>query len=154
MDRGFAASDSTVTAHAGEAPRNVQDHASIEPDELLMVYADTINTSGANNLGLMGEIMVVVGPEHAHLLAKKGMTRQDMREELCRRTRFRLSRMSPTQREWYRKMRPAFNLGLEVTEIAYLDEPGQYLIIVAGGPGLHSMVVPSFGTSVAMTERI
>ena len=62
--------------------------------------------------------------------------------------------MSPTQREWYRKMRPAFNLVPEVTEIPYLDDPSQFLIIVAGGPGLHSMVVPSFGTSVAMTERI
>lgn len=154
VERGFAASDSTVTVHAGEAPRNVQDHASTEPDELLMVFADTISTSGTNNVGLMGEIMVVVGPEHARLLAGKGMTRQDLREELWRRTRFSFSRMSPTQREWYRKMRPAFDLGPEVTEIPYLDDPRQFLVMVAGGPGLHSMVIPSFGTSVAMTERL
>ena len=147
---GMAATDSAVTVHAGEAPHNIQDHASATADELLMTIADTMNTTGHNNVGICGEMMLVLGPEHARILAKHGMSKNDIREELHRRMRFTLSRMGKGLRAWYRLRRPAaFNLGPEVTEVALLDDPRQILIAVCGGPGLHSMVVPSFG---GMTE--
>lgn len=155
VEHGMAASDSAVMVHAGEAPHNMQDHASTTPDELLMTIAGTINTVGNNNVGLCGEIMLVLGPEHARILANYGMSKNDIRHELHRRMRFRFDRIGIALRNWYRNRRPAINVGPEVAEIAYLDDPAQILILVAGGPGLHSMVIPSFGgMSKSTRERI
>ena len=156
VERGMSAADSVVTVHAGEAPHNIQDHASANADELLMTIADTMNTSGNNNVGICGEMMLVLGPEHARILAKGGMSKNDVREELHRRMRFTLSRMGSGLRAWYRLRRPtAFNLGPEVSEVPLLDDPKQILIAVAGGPGLHSMVIPSFGGMTESTmERV
>ncbi len=156
VEHGMAATDSCVTVHAGEAPHNIQDHASNNADELLLTIADTINTTGNNNIGICGEMMLILGPEHARILAKDGLSKNDVRMELHRRLRFQLDRMGPGLRAWYRLRRPAaFNLGPEVTEVPYFDDPKQILIMVAGGPGLHSMVIPSFGgMTSSTTERI
>jgi hypothetical protein len=40
------------------------------------------------------------------------------------------------------------------THIPYLDEASQIQIVVAGGQGLHSMVMPSFGISHFVLEKI
>ncbi len=154
VERGLSASDSVVTVHAGEAPHNIQDHASANADDLLMTIADTMNITGNNNVGLCGEMMLVLGPEHARILADGGMSKQDVRHELHRRLRFEFSRMGKGLQEWYRFRRPAFNLGPDIAEVPYLDDPEQILIMVAGGPGLHSMVIPSFGGMSASTSGL
>ena len=155
VEHGMAATDSAVMVHAGEAPHNMQDHASATPDELLMTIAGTMNTLGCNNVGLCGEMMLVLGPEHARILANHGMSKNDIRGELHRRMRLRFDRMGVALRNWYRNRRPAINVGPEVEEIPYFDDAAQILIMVAGGPGLHSMVIPSFGgMSKSTRERI
>lgn len=155
VEHGMAAKESVVTVHAGEAPHNIQDHASANADELLLTVADTMNTAGNNNVGTGGEMMLVFSPEHARILAKDGLSKNDVRESLHRRLRLQFSRMGKGQREWYRSRRPAFNVGPEVTEIPYLDDAKQILIVVAGGPGLHSMVIPGFGgTTKSTMERV
>lgn len=155
LERGFAAGDSTVTVHGAEAPHNIQDHASANADELLMTIADTMNVAGNNNIGIGGEMLLALSPEHARILARDGMSKDDVRAELHRRMRFEFARMGRGSRDWYRGRRPTFDVGPEVTEIPYLDDPKQILVIVAGGPGLHSMVLPSFGaTTMSATERI
>jgi hypothetical protein len=155
VEHGMAAADSAVMVHAGEVPHNIQDHASVRADDLLLTIAGTMNTVGNNNVGLCGEMLLVLGPEHARILANDGMSKDDIRRELQRRMRFRFDRISVPLRNWYRNRRPAIDVGPEVSEIPYLDEPRQIVILVAGGPGLHSMVIPSFGgMSKSQLERI
>ena len=50
--------------------------------------------------------------------------------------------------------RKTFNVSPGTTHIPYLDEASQIQIVVAGGQGLHSMVVPSFGISHFVLEKI
>lgn len=155
VERGFNPEDSAVTVHAGEAPHTMQDHGSRIAEELLMTIADTMNITGNNNAGLGGEMMLVLGPEHANILAGDGLSKEDVRNKLHKRLRMRLSRFPSGLRAWYRKRRPSIDVGPEVTHIPYFDSPKQILIMVAGGPGLHSMVVPSFGgMSKSVTELI
>ena len=155
VEHGFDAGDSTVLAHAGEAPHNIQDHGSSSADDLLKTIDGTMNTIGNNNVGLCGEMMLVLGPEHAHILARDGLSKDDVRNELHRRMRFSFDRMGVRLRNWYRNRRPAIDVGPEVAEIPFFDDPKQILIVVAGGPGLHSMVIPSFGgMSTSTIERI
>ena len=121
----------------------------------LTTIEGTMNTVGNNNVGLCGEMMLVLGPEHAHILARDGLSKDDVRNELHRRMRFSFDRMGVRLRNWYRNRRPAIDVGPEVAEIPFFDDPKQILIVVAGGPGLHSMVIPSFGgMSKSTMERI
>ena len=155
VDRGFAASDSTVTVFGAEGQHNVQDHGSREPHDLLTTIADTINISGNNNVGLGGELMLVLSPEHAAILASTGMSKEDIRQELHRRLRFELARWPTRLHDWYRKRRATVDVGPEVKEISYFDDASQILIMVAGGPGLHSTVIPGFGgMSIHAIEKI
>lgn len=145
VEKGFAASDSTVLLHAAEGPHNIQEHASLTPDDLLKVFASTINTLGNNNFGLCGEIMVLFSPEHATIVTKTGMSKDDVRVELHRRMRQRFDGMGQRLRDWYRGHRPSTDVGPEVEDISYLDDPSQILIGVCGGAGLHSVVIHSLG---------
>ena len=146
---------STVTVCASEAPHNVNDHGSATPEGIVTTVAGTAATVGSNNIYLGGEPLVVLGPEHAAILAAAGMSKEDVRQELHRRLRLSFSRVGKGLHGFYRGRRGAFNLGPEVTEVPYFDDARQILIAVAGGAGLHSMVVPSFGgESLSVTERI
>jgi hypothetical protein len=121
----------------------------------MTTIASTMATLGNNNVGMCGEMMLVLGPEHARILADHGMSKDDIRLELHRRMRLRFDSMGVALRNWYRNRRPAIDVGPEVEEIPYLDDPSQILILVAGGPGLHSIVVPSFGgMSKSTRERV
>lgn len=155
VERGMRADESAVLVHGGEAPHNVQDHASATPAELLMTFASTMAVLGNNNAGMGGEMLLVLGPEHARILASHGMSKDDIRGELHRRMRLRFSTMGVALRNFYRNRRPAIDVGPEVEDIPFLDDPSRILIVVAGGPGLHSSVVPSFGGFTgSVLERI
>ncbi len=155
VEKGMSRNESAVMVHGGEAPHNIQDHASTTPDELLMTTASVMATLGTNNIGMSGEMLLVFGPEHARILANHGMSKDDVRADLHRRMRLRFDSMGVAIRNFYRNRRAAIDVGPEVKEIPYLDDPSQIVILVAGGPGLHSMVFPSFGGSTFISiERI
>ena len=155
VEHGMARDDSAVLVHGGEAPHNIQDHASATPGELLMTAASTMATLGNNNAGMGGEMLLVLGIEHARILANHGMSKDDVRAELHRRMRLRFDTMGVAIRDFYRNRRPAIDVGPEVADLPYLDDPARILILVAGGPGLHSMVFPSFGGATrGARERI
>ncbi len=151
VELGMAASQSAVTVHGAESPHNIQDHGSRTSDELLLTFVDAMNTIGNNNAGLGGEMLLAIGPEHARILAAGGMSKDDVRAELHKRMRLSFDRMGVGLRNWYRKRRPAIDVGPEVRDIPFFDDPNQIVIIVAGGPGLHSAFVPSFG---GMTQSV
>ena len=81
-------------------------------------------------------MLLALGIEHARILAKHGMSKDDVRVELHRRMRLRFDTMGVAVRNFYRNRRAAIDVGPEVADIPYLDDPAQILILVAGGPGL------------------
>jgi hypothetical protein len=155
VERGFGREESTVFLHGGEAPHNIQDHASANAKELLTTIASTIVTLGSNNMGHGGELLLALGPEHARILARDGLSKQDVRMELHRRMRLRFDSMGPALRDFYRLRRPTFDVGPEIEEIAFFDDPSQIMVMVTGGAGLHSTVIPGFGGATrAVMERV
>jgi hypothetical protein len=71
-----------------------------------------MNITGNNNAGLGGEMVVVLGPEHARILADDGMSKDDVRQELHRRLRLDLSRFGSGLRV-VSQARPATDVGPE-----------------------------------------
>ncbi|MEZ5854644.1 MAG: hypothetical protein R3D67_07805 [Hyphomicrobiaceae bacterium] len=148
--KGFAAGDSVVTTMAAEPPHNINDHASNTGKGLIQTIAGTMSEAGANNVYLQGPSFVVLGPEHAQTLARDGWTPETIQEALYEGSKVHVSRISPENLEsWAGQDRHP------VKDHYYpAASPGHINIVVAGGPGKHSVFIPSFGNTAASSQKI
>jgi hypothetical protein len=148
--RGYAASVSTVTVAAAEAPHNINDHGSTTGEEILLTVAETMSTVGSNNLYLDGEHFVVFGPEHAATIAAQGWSVPAVQEMLYERSRVHVNRVSRGNRDRFERM------GIEPRgDYYYLGAaPDRIQILVAGGEGKHSVWIPTFGQTRAVTRPV
>jgi hypothetical protein len=141
LEKGFTKEESTVTVIAAEAPHNVNDHSSISATGILTTIAGTLAGQGNNNFLFQGEPVVILGPEHAKTIAKDGFAKRDVREWIFQRTKIP-------------KRALRFAHLPEDALIPLAQKPEDILIVVAGGAGKHSMVIPTFGNSLSVTQSI
>ncbi len=153
---GFARDESVVTVFGGEAPHNVNDHVSQRAPNLLTVIADTAATLGSN-VGwylAQSQILVVLGPEHAATIAADGFSRTDVQRYLYEHARRPLARLKLGgmwgSQDWPRWMATADEGAL----LPMVPEPADILVIVAGGAGKHSAVVPNCCFSRAVSRAV
>lgn len=142
VDLGFDPSDSVVTVVGAEAPHSVIFSGDGDDPKaygiLLEMLAIGLANPATNNAVLTsGTVVVVLNPDHAAVLAKAGLTRQDIASELCERCV-----MSPEQQL---RLMPTF-AGPDPQPRPAFTDPSQILILMAGGNGLYSMVMPSWST--------
>ena len=94
-------------------------------------------------------------PEHAQILHKAGLSKADIKRELWERSRMPASRM--TDRDLSRvldsRTEELGKIGPD-TLLPIAPRPQDIWLIVAGGPGTHSVYVPCFGNSYAVTMPI
>lgn len=86
---GYAAEDTTVTVMATEGPRQVANHLTEDPVELLRTMVSTIQVPGSFPVGKGGQGVVVLGPEHAMALRQAGWSQAQVSEFLIRESRLR-----------------------------------------------------------------
>lgn len=141
---------SAVTVHCGENPHNVQDHEVRSAERTLEMVASTMTTLGSNNAPVSSaEWFVFFGPEHAHGIADAGYSREDVQQFLFERARLPMGR---------------FRRAFEIAQYADWEEalgddeekpiardPDRFRILVTGGAGKHSCVVPSWGMTASAT---
>jgi hypothetical protein len=155
VERGFAAGTSTVTACGSEAPHNVNDHGSTTPEGILLALAGTAATTGSNNVYLAGEPLVILGPEHAQTLALTGWSKAEVKRRLWELVRIRLDRFSAENLARFATIDPArFADRPPGAEVRWCLTPEDLMIVVAGGPGKHSCLVPTFGATRSVTVPI
>lgn len=82
VGRGFAPTQNTVTVFAGEGPRCIVDQKVRSAPELANVFAACLRTLHSPKLVLAFDAILVVGPEHARVLAEAGWSRERLLEEL------------------------------------------------------------------------
>jgi hypothetical protein len=154
--RGFGEHDSTVTVFSGEGPHNINDHLCTSAYTTLAVVADTMTTVGHNNAGsvIRGDVLVALGPEHAHTIASGGLSRRDVQSFLFEHARNRVGAL---------KLRAMYKAGSWPDWVNAEDDealcpivgkPEDIHIVVTGGPGKHSAFIPTFGTSKSVTRAI
>ncbi|MGH7346199.1 MAG: hypothetical protein ACREK4_14890, partial [Candidatus Rokuibacteriota bacterium] len=156
VTRGFAKGDSTVTVFSGEGPHNINDHVCTSAETTLTVVADTMTTIGHNNAGsvIRGDVLVALGPEHAHTIASGGLSKGDVQKFLYERARNKVGLLK------LRAMYKAENWPDWVDQdddealCPIVGKPEDIHIVVTGGPGKHSAFVPTFGTSKSVTRKI
>jgi hypothetical protein len=154
---GFAADDTTVTVFGGEGPHNVNDHVSTTAAGILANCADVMTPIGSNVGWYLSQsqLLLVLGPEHAATVAKDGLSRADV-QRFCyhqaRRTlaRAKLGGMYGIQ-DWPLWMQTITDDG---ARLPLVPSPEDILVMVAGGPGKHSAVVPNCTFSRAVTRKV
>jgi hypothetical protein len=136
--RGFAQDESVVTVVGVEGPHSVMcaplTGDAGNTDRLLMQLAMTVANQGSNNLVAgRGAQVIVLNPDHANLLSAAGYDRASLQQALADRA-----------------VRPRAQVhamaGAAGDEpVKAVADPTDLLIVVAGGSGLYSAVMPSWG---------
>jgi len=147
----------TVTVYGGEAPHNVNDHCSTTASGVLTTVAHTAVTLGSN-VGwyfAQSQLMVVLGPEHARTVAGDGLTRADVQRFVYEQARLPL-RTLRLGGMWGMQDWPAWMMALRDDDARppRVPSPDDVLVVVAGGPGKHSSVVPNCCFSRAVSRPI
>ena len=154
VERGFAREASTVTVVGTAGTTNMNTHAK-DADDVIRVIADTMAHPTSNDYWISGEPWLVISPEHADIMRRAGLSKADVKRALWEQSKMRAARMAAKDRARTQVARRA-ELG-EIqpdTLLPIAPAPEQIGIIVAGGPGTHSVYVPSFGDTRSVTRKI
>jgi len=149
--------DRAVTVFGGEPPHNVNDHVSTTAAGILATVADTAVSLGSN-VGWyfsQSQLLIVLGPEHARTIAGDGFSRADVQRFVFEHARLplrtlKLGGMWGIQ-DWPRWMHAVTD---DDALLPQVPSPEDVMVIVAGGPGKHSAVVPNCTFSRAVTRPI
>jgi hypothetical protein len=141
---------SAVTVACGENPHNVQDHEPKSAAHILEQVASTMATLGSNNAPVSSaEMFVFLGPEHAAQIAGDGWSRRDVQVFLYERARLP---MASFRRAFGITQFAAWEHGLDDCEMkSIVRDPDLIRVLVVGGAGKHSCVVPSWGMTKSVT---
>ena len=149
---GYRAEETTVTAFGATGTTNVLDYGAQTGRALLDNLAESAAIPGSNNLQLGGGPLFLISPEHAQIMARDGFSIEDVRRYLFLHARVARSRI--TQELWEAvlvKRRPLSHLGLDSIPVANAEE--DILVVVTGGPGPHTQILPSFGEGTKPVTR-
>ena len=139
---GFEAADSVVTVLGCEAPHSVlySDNADDPEDaeKLLNVLSVGLANLATNNaIFCSGTALVVLGPKHADVLARANMNR-----EVVQRRLWELTHHPTADHDRYGQQ---FGSRFSGPTYPAFAAPENILVMVAGGSGLYSMVMPNWG---------
>jgi hypothetical protein len=156
--RGFEAEVSTVTVVGGEAPHNINEHEGTTANSLLTTICGAMAQTGQNTVYYNGEPLLVLGPEHAATIARDGFTKEDVQRAVYDDARIPITRFGREviERRLQRRMAQRYkhrNISPD-TLVTIAQRWEDVMVIVAGGPGKHSMFVPTFGATRSVTRAV
>jgi hypothetical protein len=143
-------SPSAVTVTCGENPHNVADHECFSAAHTLEQVASVMATLGSNNAPVSGaEWFVFLGPEHAASFAAEGYGRRDIQLFLYEKARLPAARF---RRAFEITQYAQWEHGLADSDLKpIVRDPDLIRVMVTGGAGKHSCVVPSWGMTASVT---
>jgi hypothetical protein len=147
----------TVTVYGGEPPHNVNDHVATTAAGVLTTIADTAITLGSN-VGAyftQAQLMIVLGPEHAKTVAGDGLSREDVQRYIYENARLPLGLLKLGgmygMHDWPAWMNAITDANARPPRV---PSPDDVFVLVAGGSGKHSAVVPNCTFSRAVSRPI
>lgn len=145
--RGFDAEDSTVTVLGLEGPQDINGQDSTRADSFLKILANSLVSPGTSNFRFTtgSDLVVCLGPEHALILGREGVTRRQVQEYLFEHCRVPVDKF--TEEHVARRLSTPAQYGDwdGVSPVPIVLAPENFLITVVGGAGLHSSWMPSWG---------
>jgi len=154
VERGFRRDASTVTVVGAEGTMNMNTHTK-DAGQLLRAIAETMQHPPSNEYTHGGEPWLILSPEHAEILRAAGLAKAEVKRRLWELSKMPARRMTDKD-----LLRVHDSRGTELGQIGpdtllpISPRPEDIWIVVAGGPGTHSVYVPCFGNSRAVTREI
>lgn len=154
VERGFEAGQSTVTVVGAAGTVNLNSHAK-DADDLLKALAGSLAFPTSNDYHFGGEPWLVISPEHAEVLQRAGLDKAELKRRLWERSKMAANRQAAKDYTRVQHTRgPELGGITPDTLLPISPRPEDTGIIVAGGPGTHSVYVPTFGQTRAATRPI
>jgi hypothetical protein len=133
VERGFAREESTVTVYAGSGPVGFIDQLSRGGRSLATSYGLALAAMGHPKFGMLGEVVVIVPPEHVDTFRRDGFDKARIRERIQEVT-------ARPARELARDAECAEGLPPEIVarigadaRVPKFRDPKEILLVVAGG---------------------
>jgi len=153
-ERGFAG-ESAVTVCGSEAPHNINDHASTTPPAIVATVSSVAATVGSNNVYLGGEPLVLLGPEHAATAASTGWSKDEFKRQVWEHSAVPLARFAPENIARFETIYPEGFKDRPAGAVArFARDWRDIMVVVAGGAGKHSALIPTFGATRSVTRQI
>jgi hypothetical protein len=149
VEHGFAPSDSSVAAFAGEAPHGIYDHRSRTARDLLTTIARSLEVIWHHKATALGDTLIVLSPEHARTIAADGWSKKEIQRFLWELLRKPVKELLPgkdggeglPERVLAKFPDPETN----ETLIPKFRAPEHLKIVVAGGTaGRFAVVIPGW----------
>lgn len=143
VERGYPADVSTVTLIPACPAAMIDDNGGSQtPDEVLMTFANSIAYVGNRNTNGEGEPVLIMGPQHARLIASGGYSKQDVKRFLWEHARISFSDIPRGNLVSFseKNMKLFADAGMEA-RAPIAGSPADIMIIVMGGVGTHSLSV-------------
>ena len=155
VEQGYAKEQSTVTLIGAGGPQNIFTYGCRDAKEILETFSGALCGLGHNNIIFPTGPLFVLGPEHAATLARDGLSKRDVKQWLFEKARIPLSRFSEgTKRGILERRSRWFEVVGDTERIGIADHPEDIIIVVAGGPGIHSQFLPTAFSKKAVTKII
>jgi hypothetical protein len=133
----------------------VNDHGSTTAEGIVTTVAGTAAIVGHNNVYLGGELLIALGPEHAATVAASGWKKDDLKRAVWDAAQLPLSRFTAENLARFGAIHPETFRGRSPDALVPMTRDWRdIMVIVAGGAGKHSAVVPTFGMTRSITRRI
>ncbi len=141
VSRGYGADDNVITCAMVESPRLCYDDASQTPERLLTGLADSMSAMCSWNQHVRSDMVVAMGPEHATICARAGMSRADVHAWLIAHAGRRVRDLKGGG-NW----RPERARALKIVP----DDDEHFVPVIKDARDLHLMVAGGWGPLTAM----
>jgi hypothetical protein len=156
VEQGLHAEDSTVSVVAAYSPERISDHVGVRPEDILAVAADVIAKITRFHVATMDAIiprdsLLVLCPEHAQSIASAGWSKADVQAYLFEKARIPYQKLKGLGRKVDRS---TLLESADGPMVPMSSSPDRTKVIVAGGPGKHSLYINSGHSKRIVTRKI
>ena len=144
VEQGFARADNAVTVIGVDSSQDIRDVTSSTAHDLGLCLASAMRRWGSSNLLYGGYPALIVSPDHARMFAEAEWTKAEVREFLFERARVDMRDLPPEAQEVHLRRRPSW---IDIGRVPVCDRPGDLVLIVTGGAGIHAVFLSTFGSS-------
>jgi hypothetical protein len=154
VDRGWAVQDSVVTVVGASGTHNLNTHSK-DAEELLACLARSMAFPASNDYHYGGQPWLILSPEHANVLAAAGYDKPSVQARLWAQSKICAGDFAVRDYERTGNARKGEFRDYSLQTMVPLSRTSADIgIIVSGGPGTHSVYVPTFGETRAVTRKI
>lgn len=141
VERGLARECDALHLFGASGVNSAVDMASQSASGLLKTFALTM-TGGLASGVTSTEVLWVICPEHAAILARDGFSKGKLRAELFALARVPYEKIADENLQLLAKRRPQWFQPGAAREVGVVDRPEDIWLVVAGGAGAKSAYIP------------